>query len=399
MTRSATNDDPPVDPAHAPAGAPLRVALLTNVIPSYRVPFYRRLVERVELDLTIYCQRELPGLDLDLAELDDALRARVTWVPYRHWRLGDLFFQKLPGRELQDHDVFVIMGNPRYLSNVWWSLRLRAQGRPTVAWGHALPGSELSGGERIRLAWWRGFDAVLAYTDDGAANLHAHGFDPARTLGMNNGLDQGRIAAAAGAWDDTRLADWRRDRGLADGPLLLSCARLVDKNRFDLVIPALASLSREIPDLRWVVIGDGPLRSSLEDQAGRAGVAERVIFTGALYDEDALAPWFRAASVFVHPGSIGLSLLHAFGYGLPVVTHDDRTAHTPEIAALRPDESGVVYHKDSAEALADAIRRLASDPALRSRIGAEARRLAEEEYNVDVMADRFVEACRRAAGR
>lgn len=376
----------------------IRVALLTNVLPSYRVPFIERVVARRGLDLTVYCQRELPGENLDLVEIPLELREHVVEVPYWHARRGDLYFQRLPGRRLlRDHDVVVVMGNPRFLSNVLWSLLLRLRGTPLVVYGHghSAEGSRLT--QHLRLAWWRIFDCVFAYTDPDAAALGERGFDPERVVGMNNGLDQREIARAAAEWSDDRLAVWRREQGLGDQDLLLSCARLVEKNRFELMIPVLARLREQGCPMRWVVVGDGPLRESLSQAARNAEVADQIVWAGEVYGEADLAPWFLSARVLVHPGSIGLTLLHAFGYGLPVVTSDDLLSHRPEIGALTPGDNGLLFRSGSADDLARTLRLVLSDDALRARMGQSARRVAEDEYNVDVMAERFEQVCRRAA--
>jgi hypothetical protein len=54
-----------------------------------------------------------------------------------------------------------------------------------------------------------------------------------------------------------------------------------------------------------------------------------------------------SAACFAYPEAIGLSIQHAFGYGLPVITSDDIPSHNPEIEALRPEVNGLLYrHRD-----------------------------------------------------
>ena len=63
-----------------------------------------------------------------------------------------------------------------------------------------------------------------------------------------------------------------------------------------------------------------PELPALQSIAEELDVEQYVRWLGSIYDEAQLAPWFLTADAFVYPGAIGLSVLHAMGYGLPVVT-------------------------------------------------------------------------------
>jgi glycosyltransferase involved in cell wall biosynthesis len=217
---------------------------------------------------------------------------------------------------------------------------------------------------------------------------------------MNNGLDQDRIDAAAAAWDDQRLVDWRRSQAVEGRTQVLSCARLEPKNRFDTWLAAMPAVISRHPDLLWCVIGDGQERHALETQSRALGLAEHVRWLGTIVDEADLAPWFRSSQLLVHPAAIGLTLLHAFGYGLPVVTHSDPQAQMPEFGAFVEGETGLLYRRDDVASLADVVCRCLADESGRRRMALRAQRIAREEYNVQVMADRFAAMAKHAvAGR
>jgi glycosyltransferase involved in cell wall biosynthesis len=105
-----------------------------------------------------------------------------------------------------------------------------------------------------------------------------------------------------------------------------------------------------------------------------------------------------SAQVFVHPGGIGLSLLHAFGYGLPVVTNGSAVRHSAEFAAFEEGLSGRTFREGDADDLARTlIELLRNTPALEPMRG-HVLEVARERFNVDVMVGRFVATARRAAG-
>ncbi len=378
----------------------LRVAVVTNVLSHYRDEFYRLLFRRDDLDVTVYCQASIPGENLKL--IHGQFPDRVTLVPTGCLRNELLAWQRLPWRRLlSSFDVVFVDGRPRVVSNVVLSVLAKALGRPTVLCGQAHSAGAGALTERLRLWWWRRFQNLFVYTDHEARWLRDHrGFRRHHVVGMNNGLDQRRIDEAAAAWDDRRLAAWRERQGVAGRTQVLSCTRLGPKNRFDLWLEAMPAVIFRHPDLSWCVIGDGPERPSLEAQARKLGIESNVRWLGQILEEEELAPWFVSSRLLVHPAAIGLTLFHAFGYGLPVITHDDRATQGPEFAAFVEGETGLLYRGADVASLADAVCRCLADEAARCRMGTRARQIAREDYNVHVMAERFVAMAKRAgAGR
>lgn len=85
----------------------------------------------------------------------------------------------------------------------------------------------------------------------------------------------------------------RQKYNIGDKPILLTIARLVNRKGIDLVINSLTMVWREIPDLVYVVVGDGEERESLQKMAG-----DRIIFTGAVGDEEKYG-WLSACNCFI----------------------------------------------------------------------------------------------------
>jgi len=373
-----------------------RVAVVTNVLPHYRGAFYDRLFQRRDLDVHVFCQRAIPGMNLETVH---ARFPRVSLVPAMSLSRERLAWQWLPwARLLSSFDVLFVSGNPRVVSNVVLATAARVLGRPVVLWGQAHTANADPRTERLRHWWWRRFRNLFVYTDGEARWLRGRGFTCHHIVGMNNGLDQRRIDAAAASWTPERLHAWRRQEGLEGRAVVLSCARLEPKNRFDLWLSAMPAVIARVPDLLWCVIGDGEERRVLEARGRDLGLDRHVRWLGALVDEDRLAPWFLASRLLVHPEAIGLTLLHAFGYGLPVVTQDDPAGQMPEFDAFVPGRTGMVYRRGDAADLGDTVGRCLRDDKVLDRMGDEARRIAREAYNVDVMVERFVAMAMHARG-
>ena len=178
----------------------------------------------------------------------------------------------------------------------------------------------------------------------------------------------------------------RRRFALGDSPLMLTVARLVPHKGQDMAIKALASSPL---DLHYVIVGDGPDRERLETIAREEGVAHRVIFAGALSDDE-IAEAYATADVYV-----GLSReegLHAEGFGISFV--EAAASGTPSVAgnsggvssAVRDGETGLLVPPTDVAAAASAIRRLLDDRALREAMGRAGRYAVELHYNWDRVA-------------
>jgi glycosyltransferase involved in cell wall biosynthesis len=141
-------------------------------------------------------------------------------------------------------------------------------------------------------------------------------------------------------------------------PTLVTVAHLVERKRHADVITALARL----PELRYVIVGDGPERERLVGLASSLGVGDRVEFAGQLPHDRAVAV-AQSASVFVLPSvdeAFGVAYLEAMAGGVPVIGCAGEPGPL-EIAAASADAITLVPPRDP-DALAAAIDRVLTDP-------------------------------------
>jgi glycosyltransferase involved in cell wall biosynthesis len=182
-----------------------------------------------------------------------------------------------------------------------------------------------------------------------------------------------------------------------DSLRLLAVGRLVEKKGFHVLLDAL---SHTPEPWQLQIVGEGPERDRLGMQAHALGVAQRVLFEGALTHET-LPRVYAGADVIVVPSIVDSSgdrdglpnvVLEAMASGRAIVGSE-----TGAIAsAIRDGESGLLVPAGDCRALAKAMLRLGSRPSLRAALGGAARRRAELDFDIHRCANRFVDVLQEA---
>ncbi len=142
-------------------------------------------------------------------------------------------------------------------------------------------------------------------------------------------------------------------------PLLLFVGSLIERKGAQHLLDALPDIAARFPEVRLAIVGDGPQRSALEQQARALGLADRVEFVG-FQSQAQIAVWMRRARLFVLPSleeALGIVLLEALASGTPCVA--SRVGGIPEV--VTPEVGRVVPPADPAS-LSQAIVSVLADP-------------------------------------
>jgi glycosyltransferase involved in cell wall biosynthesis len=178
--------------------------------------------------------------------------------------------------------------------------------------------------------------------------------------------------------------------GTGDAPLLITVARLVPHKGQDSAIRALAALSDEFPELRYVMVGEGHYEPRLRDLAQELGVADRTVFAGLLTDDD-LPEAYATSTLYVGLSRVdrvvnvegfGISFLEAAASGVPAVAGDSGGVRS----AVRDGETGLVVPPTDIGSIAAAIASLLRDEPRRLAMGRAARLAVDTHYNWDRVA-------------
>ena len=253
---------------------------------------------------------------------------------------------------------------------------------PHVVMLHGIPDDQ----ERLAAVVLRSTRAhAVAVSDQTAHGITRHrGAPPVETL--RSGID---ITALE------RNAEVPIDPPLPDGsPRYIYIGRFVPQKATEILVAAFAQVVAQHPQAQLVCAGIGPELDERKQQAADLGVAERIVFLGAVGN---VAPYIRASDAFV---------LSSRWEGLPVVLLETLALGTPAIATavdgsplvVRDGDTGWLAPPEDVDAFAARMLEAAADPAERARRGANGRALIARDYDAERVLDRIDAMLREAVG-
>ena len=184
--------------------------------------------------------------------------------------------------------------------------------------------------------------------------IREYGFPKGKMQTIRNGVSLSEFAPDRA--DGSRI---RAEYGIGEGEFLLVCAaRLSEQKGIDILLTALGRALQNGVRCKCVIVGDGPLRQTLLDQAQKLGLQGSVFFTG--FRED-IRPYLHAGSAFIltsHKEGLPLAILEAMACGMPCIATD--VGGTSE--AVTDRLNGLLIPAGSVDRTVEAIGVLAANP-------------------------------------
>jgi glycosyltransferase involved in cell wall biosynthesis len=228
----------------------------------------------------------------------------------------------------------------------------------------------------------RGADRVVAVTE----GLKQY-------LVSNLRMDEGKIAVVPNGVDIQKffptgesepLEEPRAILGIRKEPVVLFVGNLAPWQGIDTLLDSVPFVLERVPQVKFVIVGEGILLRSLRIRARALNLESRVLFTG-MVSHDRIPCYINLADVCVAPfvkrrnNRIGLSPLKLYEYmacGKAVVT-----SRIPGLEIVEEGETGLLVDPENPRALADGIIELLLDPQKRARMGQEGLKVVRQEFD------------------
>lgn len=223
------------------------------------------------------------------------------------------------------------------------------------------------------------FDRVVPLSEDLYRGLHRIPLLRRKLRLIRNGVDIAEIDATSDGAAEAKA--WKAGGDFVVGYI----GQLIARKGLDTLLTAFKRLDE--PRKRLVIVGDGESRTELEALAVRLGIDARVSFCGFRPDRVALLKGF---DVFVLPSRLE---------GIPRCLMEAMAASVPVIASNIPGcvdlvehgRTGLLFEVDRTDSLLACMRELRADAAMRARLVSDARRLIENSYSAEHMAQQYVD--------
>lgn len=230
---------------------------------------------------------------------------------------------------------------------------------------------------RAQAAAFRWCDAVVCNSQAAANGLARGGLSPEKIFIIGNALPE-RAFVGPGVSVD------RAPGGLRVGMVARMNAHYKNHAGF---MRIASRIHGKMPEVEFLLVGDGPLRPELEKQAQDLGLGNHVVFLGDQKDIPDILASMDVAVLTSDSESLSNALLEAMAAGLPVVAYQ-----VGGNAELVNEERGMLIPAGDEEGFAAAVLRFLASPAVRQQLGQNGRRFAQENFSLHSILARY-EAC------
>ena len=248
---------------------------------------------------------------------------------------------------------------------------------PVVIGSHRQLGDLMTPAQfRVQLAAFRFCDAILCNSHAAADRLAEHGVSREKLVMIGNALPAEIFAPADPAVP-------RRPGVLRVGMVARMNAHYKNHSGF---LRIAARIRQQLPNVEFLLAGDGPLRLELEQEACNVGLQDSVIFLGDRRDINAVHASMDVAVLTSDSESLSNVILEAMAARLPVVAY--RSGGNPE---LINEERGTLVAPGNETEFADAVITLLAEPALREQLGRNARTFVNEHFSLEQVRNQYQE--------
>ena len=375
-----------------------KVGIIQHYIPNYRAPFFDQLAKKCSKGCEVFAGEPQRNTGVKTSRSMNTGNLRLTkniHIGHIEKDIWYLCWQRNVLKWLKEWnpDVLILQAFPRVLSN-WLAIRyMHQRSRPVLGWGLGELPQFRSGPNAVNQLRStllsqivQACDGIISYSTKGAEDYVRLGVPKERVFIAYNAVDTSWANSLRSKIEKEPriIADWQSQTIGNHNPVILFVGRLLPQKRVSDLIYACAQLN---DPCQLIIIGDGPEKNNLESLA--KDILPSANFLGHQTGKN-LGFAFMSASVFVLPGSGGLTIQEAMAYGKPVIVADgDGTQYD----LVNPGKNGYLIESGNIQGLVNVLENILQNDGLRERMGNESLRIVRDKINLDQMVESFVRAC------
>lgn len=358
---------------------PKRVAVIYHYFAHYRQPILLELINNSHHHYEFLANTHSYNTGIKLADQIPTDRFHKASGKF----LGPFLFQfgAVKAALGSRYDTLIMLGNPTWPTTWLAAILGRLRGKQILYWTHGYLKEESGPKALFRNTFNKLAHGLLLYGHRAKDIATKAGLKPDRLHVIYNSLDCAlQDKARAGIQPTDRQTTRDKLFGQHAGrPVLINITRLQPHKRLDLLIDAAAKLKDQGTPVNVLIVGDGEEKQALEQRAKDKDIT--AVFTGALYKEDEIGRMLNAADIAVMPGPVGLLVMHALAYGVPVISNNNFDSQMPEFEAIKQGQTGDFFDPDDLDSLVESIKRTLASTSTYEQRYAQAREPIDHRYN------------------
>ncbi len=376
------------------------VALVCKLMPLYRLGVFHELSKSDEkYEFTCFGDtKEQGGIQvIPWSFANNVTAGGIKWIKTSNyfyiperllWQTG--IVKRILGSK---YDFFIFEGGVFHLPTWLFAMLCRLRGKKVLFWTHGFKGFDKGLKKLIRILYFKLANGLLLYGNYSKELMLKSGFKENRLFVIFNSLDTNKQFRLL---DDPKPYSIEHEKiKIFKNPGLFTVifiGRLVEAKKVQMLLDAVNEFSKIGNPINCIIIGSGPENDSIKSFISGKHLKENIYMTGAVYAEEEICKYFEMADLMVSPGNVGLNCMHSLAYGVPVLTHDSLQFHGPEVEAITPGKTGLLFEYNNYEDLIVKIGEWMHIKFTKEEIQTQCHDMLLKRYNPVIHAKRITEA-------
>lgn len=332
-----------------------KTAIISTILANYRFEIANLLSEQEIVSYKFYVSKKsysnIKLIDLNNKSKKDFIRHSFVRNIYVKgiciWQIG-VFKIGLS----KNYTTLILLGNMYCLSTWFNALLGRFTGKHVIFWTHGLKGGDSRLQLFFRLLFYKLADDLFVYEKRGKNLLLNEGFSQKRVHIIYNSLAYSSHMKLRNSFLSVDYKTTIKSLFNNDNLTIVYSGRLIESKRVDMIFKSIALISEL--NINCLIIGDGDQEENLKNIVKKLKL-DNVCFYGSCYDETMLSKLIGGADILVSPGNVGLSVVHAFSFGTPVISHDNLITQMPEVEIIEVGVNGELFKEGDVNDLKEKI--------------------------------------------
>ncbi len=246
--------------------------------------------------------------------------------------------------------------------------------------------------DKIRLFLSQKADAVIFYWEKGRDIVAKYSKKTEHYFVAPNTLDTEKQLLLKERFDNIGKNKLKEELGVDETYHFVYVGRLLDIKQIDLLLKAFKLIETERNDCRLTIIGKGPEESNLKKLSSELEL-KKIEFKGEILDEEITGKWIYISDAFVMPGRLGLSVVHTFCFGTPVISMNKKSDfHSEGIGYLKDGVNGFLVEDGNIRQLEERMIEIISNQELSESLRKNSYDTVKNEASVEKMLTGFEKA-------